>query len=85
VYAACNGVAFLAFALDKRSAERNRLRISERFLLLSAAAGPFGALMGMKLFRHKTRKLKFYLVPAFLFLHLLIIAALVTGFYPVSW
>jgi uncharacterized membrane protein YsdA (DUF1294 family) len=85
VYALCNGFALLAFALDKRLAVKNRRRISERFLLLSAAAGPFGAFTSMQLFRHKTQKLQFYLVPAFLFLHILIIGVLVTRLYPFPW
>ena len=36
--------------------------------------GPFGAYAGMLLFRHKTRKIKFLLVPIFLFIQAILIA-----------
>ena len=85
VYLFCNSVAFFSFAADKRSAEKNRWRLSEKFLLLSAAAGPFGAYGSMKVFRHKTRTLKFYLVPVFLMVHVLVIAAILYRFYPGVW
>ena len=42
-------------------------------LLALAFFGPFGALAAMKLFHHKTRKMKFYLVPLFTAFHLSII------------
>ena len=84
-YVLCNSAAFLSFALDKRSAERNRWRLSERFLLFTAFFGPFGAYAAMKIFRHKTRTFRFYLVPVFMFLHILIIAALSARVYPVAW
>lgn len=45
---------------DKWKAKRRAWRIPERTLLLLAAAGGCtGALAGMLMFRHKTRKLKF--------------------------
>ena len=47
--------------------------LSERRLLSLSFLGPFGAFAAMRLFRHKTRKRKFLMVPAFLVLHLIII------------
>ena len=82
LYALCNLLAFLAFAADKRAAEKNRWRFSERFLLLSAMTGPFGAYGAMTLFRHKTRTLKFYLVPVILCVHITAIAVLYVHFFP---
>jgi uncharacterized membrane protein YsdA (DUF1294 family) len=84
LYALCNGFAFFAFAVDKRAAEKNRWRFSERFLLFSALAGPLGACCAMKFFRHKTRALKFYLVPFFLFLHIIIIASVLYSFLSIA-
>ena len=68
--AVLNIAAFLLFGLDKWKAVRGRWRIPESTLLLCAAAGgSIGALLGMKLFHHKVRKMKFYLgIPLMLFL-----------------
>ena len=47
--------------LDKQRAKKHRWRIPESVLLASAAlGGSLGALLGMWLFRHKTRKAKFF-------------------------
>ena len=72
-YAAMNIAAFLGFGYDKRNALRDTWRVSESMLLALAFFGPFGALAAMRLFRHKTRKVKFYLVPLFAASHLVII------------
>lgn len=57
-----NLVTFIVFGVDKRRAIMQKWRISERTLLaLSAAGGSAGAFAGMRLFRHKIRKPKFYL------------------------
>jgi uncharacterized membrane protein YsdA (DUF1294 family) len=53
-------------------ARRGDRRISEKSLLLLALLGPFGALAGMRWFRHKTRKMKFKLVPLFAIVHVLL-------------
>jgi uncharacterized membrane protein YsdA (DUF1294 family) len=68
-YLILNFIAFIVFFLDKRSAQRHGERTSERRLLLLSLLGPFGAFAAMRLFRHKTRKRKFLLVPVFLILH----------------
>jgi len=70
VYAIINGIVFLFFILDKRAAQKGTRRTRENTLLFYALIGPFGACAAMKMFRHKTRTLKFYLVPVFLLLHL---------------
>lgn len=53
--------------IDKRRAKRGRWRIPERRLLaLSGLGGCFGFLLGMLIFRHKTRHWRFrILVPLF--------------------
>ena len=73
-YTAVNLAAFILFFLDKRRAIRNRWRISERTLLLTAfCGGSAGALIAMHLFHHKTRKAKFSVtVPLLLILHILL-------------
>lgn len=55
-----NLLAFALFGIDKGRARRGRWRIPEATLLLTAVlGGSVGALGGMWLFRHKTRKPKF--------------------------
>jgi len=54
-------VAFAAFGLDKRRAERGERRVSERTLhLLELLGGWPGALLAMQVFRHKRRKPEFF-------------------------
>ncbi|MGD0804614.1 MAG: DUF1294 domain-containing protein [Candidatus Bathyarchaeia archaeon] len=67
-----NFVSLVFFGLDKLWAMRGGMRIPESRLLLLAFLGPFGAYMGMLLFRHKTRKPKFLLVPLFLLVQLVL-------------
>ncbi|MDD6161167.1 MAG: DUF1294 domain-containing protein [Oscillospiraceae bacterium] len=55
--------AFLLFGADKYKAKRGRWRIPEAALLSCALfGGGVGALLGMELFRHKTRKPLFSVV-----------------------
>ena len=63
-----NAAAFMLMLADKRKAIKNRWRIPERTLILSALfGGSIGALLGMYTFRHKTKHLKFTLgIPAIL-------------------
>jgi uncharacterized membrane protein YsdA (DUF1294 family) len=81
MYAIVNGLVFLLFAHDKKKAQVTAWRTPENILLLFAFFGPFGAYGAMKILRHKTRKVKFYLVPVFLVIHMgLIIDAMLSGF-----
>ncbi len=55
-----NLLTCIIYGIDKWKAKRRAWRIPERtLLLLEAAGGCTGALAGMLMFRHKTRKLKF--------------------------
>ena len=67
-----NALAFVLMLADKQKARKNRWRIPERTLMLTALlGGSVGALLGMYTFRHKTRHLKFTLgIPAILILQL---------------
>ena len=57
---AINAVAYGVYWLDKRRAARGGRRVSERELLLWAAAGgSLGAWLAMRRLRHKTRKFGF--------------------------
>ena len=57
-----NAAGLLLMLVDKWKAKKNRWRVRESTLLLIAAlCGSVGSLLGMYLFRHKTRHLKFTL------------------------
>jgi uncharacterized membrane protein YsdA (DUF1294 family) len=76
---AINGVTFCIYGYDKAIAKGRRRRVPERVLLVLALSfGALGALIGMRLFRHKTAKSvfqrKFWLV-------VLLQALLVWGYF----
>ena len=55
-----NLLAFLLMGLDKAKARRHRWRIPEKTLFLSAIiGGSIGAILGMQIFRHKTKHASF--------------------------
>lgn len=57
-----NVIAFFSYGIDKWKAIHNKWRIKESALITMAMiGGALGALCGMLLFHHKTRKPKFYI------------------------
>jgi uncharacterized membrane protein YsdA (DUF1294 family) len=73
IFAIINCFSLTAFAVDKIQSKKGAWRISEISLILIALFAPYGALAGMLLLRHKTRKPKFLLlVPAFLVIQTLL-------------
>lgn len=70
-----NLFVFAFYGVDKQKARGNKHRIKESTLILFAfLMGALGAIIGMKIFRHKTRKTKFkFLVPLALILNIAII------------
>ncbi len=51
-----NVVAFSVYGADKRRARKDRWRVPEKTLfLLALIGGSLGALLGMKVFHHKTK------------------------------
>lgn len=69
-----NIAAFALMGADKRRAQRCRWRIPERTLFLSAIlGGSVGAILGMYLFRHKTRHTQFVIgLPAILIVQIVL-------------
>ena len=57
---AINVITFLIYGLDKWKAKRDAWRIKEStLLLLAVVGGSVGALLGMQVFRHKTKHVQF--------------------------
>ncbi len=72
-YTLINGVVFFFYAHDKIKAKKNARRTPESRLLFFALFGPLGACAAMLVFRHKTRKMKFYLVPVCAMFHIVLL------------
>lgn len=77
-----NITSFLLMFIDKRKAINHKWRISESTLLLSAIlGGSIGAILGMNVFRHKTKHLKFkFGLPLILIIQLSLIIYIVTQY-----
>ena len=63
-----NLIAFFLYGIDKGKAKRGKWRISEKTLIgIAVIGGSIGAVLGMQVFRHKTRHWYFrYGLPAIL-------------------
>ena len=70
-----NIIAFITIFIDKAKAKKHNYRVSENTLIvLSLIGGSVGSLLGMTMFRHKTKKKKFYLgIPIIYLINQLII------------
>ena len=73
-----NVVTFLVYGIDKWKAKQGSWRISEATLLILAViGGSIGALLGMKVWRHKTMHKKFkYGLPLILIIQIILIGYL---------
>ena len=71
-----NIVAFFVYGIDKWKAKNSKWRISEATLLILAIiGGSIGALLGMRIWHHKTMHKKFrYGIPAIIIIQLILIA-----------
>lgn len=69
-----NIIAFLSMYIDKRRAKMEKWRIKEHTLfILALLGGSIGAIAGMYIFRHKTKKAKFFLgFPVILIIQILL-------------
>ena len=77
-FAGVNLLGFLSMGIDKKRAKNHEWRISEAVLFFFAIiGGSIGSLLGMKLFRHKTKHKKFTIgIPIILVLQIGVIIAL---------
>jgi uncharacterized membrane protein YsdA (DUF1294 family) len=69
-----NIIAFIMYGADKRKAVKRQWRIPERTLIgVAVLGGGFGALLGMRVFHHKTKHPKFTIgVPAIIIIEVII-------------
>ncbi len=76
-----NATGLLIMLVDKENAKEKLWRIPEKTILTVAAiGGSFGSLLGMYIFRHKTRHRKFNIgLPVMFSIHIMI-AVLVYSF-----
>ena len=76
--AAVNITAFILYGADKKKAQRGQWRIPEKTLLgVAVIGGSAGAILGMFLFRHKTKHWYFrYGLPAILIVQLALVYVL---------
>ena len=77
--AVVNLAAFALMGVDKRRAKRGAWRIPERTLFMPAILGGSpGAILGMQMFRHKTRHRQFAVgIPLILLVQLVIVVLLI--------
>ncbi|MBR6580427.1 MAG: DUF1294 domain-containing protein [Ruminococcus sp.] len=62
-YAVISLIAFVMYFADKKKAQKNKWRIKEATLLgFGFFGGAIGALLAMKIFRHKTKHWYFWAV-----------------------
>ncbi|SHN06434.1 DUF1294 domain-containing protein [Gracilibacillus kekensis] len=58
-----NSIAFLIMGIDKHKARHNKWRIPERRIwMIAVGGGALGAMIGMYLFRHKTKHKNFLII-----------------------
>ncbi|MBR1862725.1 MAG: DUF1294 domain-containing protein [Ruminococcus sp.] len=65
---AVNTAVFVLYGIDKSKAKSKKWRVPEKTLLWAAVLGPIGALAGMRVFRHKTKKPVFFITVPLIFL-----------------
>lgn len=73
-----NIIAFIVMGIDKRKAKKRAWRIPEATLfILAGVGGSIGSIVGMYLFRHKTKHRSFtWGMPAILIIQIILIALL---------
>lgn len=79
LFAVLNVIVLAMYGIDKYKAIKGKWRTPEKTLIGAGAIAPWGAIIGMNLFNHKTRKAKFKVVYLFAVIHIAIILYLYYG------
>ncbi|MDO4285983.1 MAG: DUF1294 domain-containing protein [Eubacteriales bacterium] len=84
---AINLIALITMGIDKRKAIKHGFRIPESVLfILALIGGSIGSILGMQLFRHKTRKYRFKIgMPLILALQIAGVLAFYFSFSEISF
>lgn len=79
-----NIFSFMLMYVDKQKSKKHKWRIKEKSLFISAiSGGSIGSLLGMHIFRHKTKHNSFKIgIPIIFLIHLVI---LITILYSLSY
>lgn len=72
IYIMINLIVFLMYGHDKKKAVEKKWRTPEKTLLAGGAVGPWGAVLGMRFYRHKTQKPVFRLNYLFIAIHVVL-------------
>lgn len=75
VYLVINLIVFTMYGIDKYKAVHHKWRIPEATLIGAAVFGVIGALAGMYIIRHKTKKPKFFITVPVIFVAEIALAA----------
>ena len=71
-----NVAVFFMYGADKRKAVKKKWRTPESTLVIGGAIAPWGAILGMQVYRHKTQKIKFKLIYIFAAIHIVVAVAI---------
>ena len=75
-----NAIGFILMLVDKMKARKNLWRIPEKVLFLSAIiGGSIGSLLGMYVFRHKTKHFSFILGMPLILAIQIVLAVIIIG------
>ena len=81
IFAVMSLITFIVYGVDKAKAKKGSWRTPEKTLIaLAFLFGSPGAFLGMKVFRHKTKHIKFQILVPLAFLLHLVLAGVVFAF-----
>ncbi len=86
-FAAINLIGFALMGIDKHKAKKRAFRIPEATLFIVAIiGGSIGSIIGMYVFRHKTKHFSFvYGMPFILILQIILVAAIMNAPVEISF
>ena len=81
-FATLNVFSFIYFGIDKRKAQKNQHRITERkLLIMTLFGGTVGSVLGMLFFNHKIAKKSFVLKTVMIIIIQILILYLIYNYY----